>query len=285
MKRRKKKTTFQSKVFKNKRKLAQLIKLASKKTYSAPRLAEIFDCNKKTIFKTLRTNNIFLPNLGRFKSRIYYNKKFFVNLSAISAYWAGFVAADGCLSYKNKSLHIGLNMRDKEHLCKFANAIKTNAKIGYAKSNNSTRINIYSKEIFNSLSNLGITPNKSLNIANINIPNHLTSHFIRGVFDGDGYLGGKKITHIQFFISGNKPFLKRIQSTLINECNINRVKLYPLYPLGTNRGYKLQYTGSQVFKILDFLYNDSTPQTRLDRKYRRALYLRNTFGKAKSIHQ
>ena len=66
-----------SKVFKNKRKLAQLIKLASKKTYSAPRLAEIFDCNKKTIFKTWSRRSTITPDFVGHTISVHNGKKFF----------------------------------------------------------------------------------------------------------------------------------------------------------------------------------------------------------------
>ncbi len=279
MKERKKQRLPQNKVFKNSQKLARLIKLASTKNYSSSKLAGIFNCNKKTIFKALKANSVFLPNLGRFKKRIYCNTDFFVKLSPISAYWAGFIAADGCLSHRGKMLSIGLNRQDAGHLNKFAKAINTNAKIWYTKSNNSVHISIYSEKVFDSLLSLGITPNKSLSIGNVNIPYNLISHFIRGVFDGDGYIGGRKITHIQFFISGNGLFLQQIQNVLVKECGINKVNLYPLYPLDNNKGYKLQYTGSQVFRILNFLYKGSFPKTRLERKYRGMLKLRKKFGK------
>ena len=252
MKERKKQMVLRGKVFRNRQKLARLVKLARSKKYSSPKLAIIFNCNKKTIFKALRANSIFLPNIGRFKKITHCDTEFFATLSPTSAYWAGFIAADGCLSCRGKTLSIGLNRRDIEHLNKFAKAIKTNARIGYVNSNNSVHINISSEKVFDSLSKLGITPNKSLTISNVNIPPHLMSHFIRGVFDGDGYIGGKKVTHIQFFISGNRPFLQRIQDVLVKKCDINKVRLYPLYPLTNNKGYKLQYTGAQVFRILDF---------------------------------
>jgi len=279
MKRRKKQGLRQNKVFRNTHKLARLIKFARTEKYSSSKLAGIFSCNRKTIFKALKTNGVFLPNLGRFKKTIYCDTEFFTKLSPISAYWAGFIAADGCLSYRGKMLSIGLNERDAGHLNKFAKAIKTNAKIWYTQCNNSVHIGIYSEKIFDSLLNLGITPNKSLSIDNVNIPRQLMSHFIRGVFDGDGYIGGRKVTHVQLFISGNRPFLQRIQSILIKECGINKVNLYPLYPLGANKGYKLQYTGSQAFRILNFLYKNSCTRTRLQRKYRRMLDLRKKFGK------
>lgn len=266
---------YQSKIFNTKDKIERLIKLANTNVYSAPRLSKIFNCNKKTIFRVLKENKIILPNIGRFKKRIYVNDNFFSQLNSISAYWAGFIAADGILYNRDKSVTIALNKRDTGHLYKFIKATKSNAQVGCIKSNNSAHVNLYSKPLFNSLIKLGITPNKSLTITHVSLPLSLMSHFIRGVFDGDGWINGRKITHVQLGIAGNKPFLQQIQDILIKRCHINRVKLYPLSQRG--KAYKLQYTGSQIFKILIFLYKDSNNQTRLDRKYRKMLELKKKF--------
>lgn len=267
--------SYQSKVFNTKHKTERLITLANTNTYSAPSLAKIFGCNKKTIFKVLKHNKITLPNLGRFEKKIYANDNFFAKLNPISAYWVGFIAADGILFNRDKSITISLNKRDIKHLYKFIKAVETNAQVGYVKSNNSVRISIYSKPLFNSLVKLGITPNKTLNIRHVNISLSLIPHFIRGLFDGVGWISGRKITHVQFGIAGNRPFLQQIQDALVKNCNINRVKLYPLPP--SEKAYKLQYTGSQVFRILDFLYKKSNRQIRLDRKYKKMLDLKKKF--------
>ena len=103
------------------------------------------------------------------------------------------------------------------------------------------------------------------------------SHFIRGVFDGDGSLSGNKITHIQFQIAGYKPLLRQIQGILVKKCHINKVKIYSLS--GQNKASRVQYTGSQIFKILDFLYKNSTSQTRLERKYKKYLLFKKKFRK------
>lgn len=266
---------YQSKVFNTETKINGVIKLAKTNIYSAPRLAPIFNCDKKTIFRILKANEIILPNLGRFKKRIFSNDDFFINLNPISAYWAGFIAADGTLFDRDKSVTIALNKRDVGHLYKFIQAVKTNAKVGYIKSNNSVHVSIYSKLSFNSLIKLGITPNKSLTIAKVILPSFLMSHFIRGVFDGDGWISGKKVTHIQLGIAGNRPFLQRIQGELIKRCHVNKVEIYPLS--GASKAYKLQYTGSQIFKILDFLYKNSNKEIRLERKYQKTLALSKQF--------
>ena len=267
--------SYQSKIFNTEFKIKRLIKLANTTQYSAPCLAKIFNCDRKVVHRVLKENKITLPNLGRFKKKIYVNDNFFTKLNSVSAYWAGFIAADGVLSNRDKNLSIALNKRDIKHLYKFIKAVKSNAHVGCIKSNNSAHVNLYSKPLFNSLIKLGITPNKSLTITNVSLSQSLMPHFIRGVFDGDGWISGKRITHVQFGIAGNRPFLQQIQDVLVKKCHVNRVKLYPLFPRG--RAFKLQYTGSQIFKILEFLYKKSKPQTRLDRKYQKMLELRKRF--------
>lgn len=266
---------YQSKIFNTKYKIKRLIKLANTNNYSAPRLTRIFNCDKKTIFRVLKQNKITLPNLGQFTKKIYANDSFFTKLNPISAYWLGFIATDGTLSDRDKNVTIALNKRDIGHLYKFVKAVKSNAQVGYIKSNDSVRVSIYSKPLFDSLIKLGITPNKSLTITQVNVASSLMSHFIRGVFDGDGWINGREVTHVQFGIAGNKPFLQQIQDIFIRRCNVNKVRLYPLPPSG--RACRLQYTGSQIFKILNFLYKNSSSQTRLDRKYQGMLDLKKKF--------
>lgn len=270
-------------VFKDYKNLKKLLKLAKTNKYSAPQLAAIFNCNKKLIYGVLNKIGINLPNLGKFKKKYKHNDKFFIKLTPVSAYWLGFIVADGCLylgKRGEKNFYIALNYSDIKHLKNFKKAMKTNAKIRYIKSNKSVHLNFYSVDkIFDSFVKLGVKPNKSLRIENIRIPNGLTSHFIRGVFDGDGSVGGKKITHIQFQIAGYKTLLKQIQNILIKECNVNRVKIYPLSYKNKGAASRLQYTGSQIFRILNFLYKESTSQTRLERKYQKYIMLKKKFRK------
>jgi len=267
------------KVFHEKLKLKKLVNLAKSNKYSAPKLAKIFHCDKKVILGTLNRFGIHLPNLGKFRKKYSCNDRFFVKLNPVSAYWLGFIAADGSLSLKDKGTLISLMKADAGHLQKFLDAIKSNSKIGYVQSNKSAHINIYSNDLFTSLIKLGITPNKSLRIKEVHIPSNLISHFVRGLFDGDGSISGKKVTHIQFQIAGYKPLLRQIQNVLIKRCSVNKVKIYPLLYNREGKAFRLQYTGSQIFRILNFLYKNSTSQTRLERKYKKYLMFKKKFGK------
>jgi len=274
---------YGAKVFKNKIKLKKLLRLAKTNKYSAPKLVKIFNCEKKTILGTLNKFGIHLPNLGRFKKKYICDDNFFIKLNSTSIYWLGFIAADGCLYFDNgghKIFYIALNRSDAEHLRKFKKAIKSNSRICYIKSNNSAHLGFYSSDkIFDSLLKLGVKPNKSLRIENIKVPHGLMSHFIRGLFDGDGSINGKKITHVQFEIAGYKPLLKQIQNTLIKKCGVNKVKIYPLNYKKEGKAFRLQYTGSQIFRILNFLYKNSTSQIRLERKYKKYLMFKKKFRK------
>lgn len=253
--------------------------LAKTKKYSVPYLAKKFHCDRKTIFRILRKADIHVPNLGKFERKIDCNDDFFSRLDKKSAYWLGFIAADGTLSYRDNMVSIGLNKKDRNHLLKFKKAIGTNAKVSSLKSNNSVKISIYSRSLLLSLVKRGITPNKSLNIEKVDVPPRLLTHFIRGVFDGDGTLSGRDRSHIQFSIAGNSVFLEQIQYFLVKNVGVNKTKLYKL---ATGKARKIQYTGSQVFKILDRLYDGSASQTRLERKYKKYLDYRNRFVKSET---
>lgn len=272
-----KKKNFGAKVFRDGLRIDKLILLAKSGKYSVSELATIFKCGKTTLFGIFEKYHISIPNKGRFLKIYHCNDQFFEKLNRVSAYWLGFVAADGALSGKDNGLTIGLMEADVDHLRKFLECIDSDAKISFVKSNNSVHVGIYSKEIFDSLFKLGIKPNKSLRMGNVYIPQHFCNHFVRGLFDGDGSLSGKKVTHVQWQIAGYMPLLKQVQNILVDKCKVNQIKIYHLKK--ESRAFRLQYTGSQIFKILDFMYKDSSDLIRLDRKYQKYLKFKKCFTK------
>jgi hypothetical protein len=136
--------------------------------------------------------------------RVFGNKRLFFDESLFSLdapesfYWAGFIAADGCV-YRNKRgaayLHIGLAEKDIGHLKKFATLIKFEGTIGvstlttgYKAGARACRMSLCSSTIVGDLARFGIIPNKT---ATYKMPewllrHELVNHFMRGYFDGDG---------------------------------------------------------------------------------------------------
>jgi len=271
---------YGAKVFDDEGKINRLFKLARDNKHSSTQLAQIFGCGKTTIFGVLNKFEISLANSGKFKRKYYPAENFFIKLTPKSTYWAGFIVADGCLyskNGKNKVLSIGLSKIDLHHLINFQKAIKNKSKVSYIKSNNSVSVRTCSIAIFDSLISLGIVPNKSFKMGEVKIPDKFMSHFIRGVFDGDGSLSGKKVTHLQVSIAGHVPLLRQIQNVFIKKCGVRKVSLYPASYTDVCTISRLQYTGSQIFRILSFLYKNSTEQTRLKRKYEKYILLKNKF--------
>jgi intein-encoded DNA endonuclease-like protein len=104
-----------------------------------------------------------------------------------------------------------------------------------------------------------------------NIDKQYDSHFIRGVFDGDGYLGivdaGRGYYVYQLTILGEKTFLIDLKKKLPvvykggiqdTKQNIHRLQLI----VGRNK----------ILSLLNFLYTDATIY--LDRKHKKACKIR-----------
>ena len=129
-----------------------------------------------------------------------FNSSFFkAPLNEYSAYWVGFIAADGYISKDYKSIGISLKKDEYEHLKMFNKHLEGNVPVDFrtrkpcifAGKNIPEReqcsIRIYSKEIVCDLLVYGVTPRKSLTLEFPKIENtSLLWCYLRGYFDGDG---------------------------------------------------------------------------------------------------
>ena len=108
------------------------------------------------------------------------------------AYWLGWLWSDGNIRQRGKSyeIKIEIHKNDVYILEHFANAVESNGRIII--KNNSAIFSVYSEEMFLDLNKYGIIPRKSY--ANIapEIPLTFAADFVRGVFDGDGYISKNK---------------------------------------------------------------------------------------------
>jgi len=189
------------------------------------------------------------------------------------AYILGFLYADGYNNTEKREISIVQKIGSEDILYKIKTVLNYSGPIR-SKKTKFLELRIACKEMSDDLSNLGCIKGKSLTLNYPNIPSHLNSHFIRGVFDGDGsiclrYNISKMLNNTerktQFSISGYVPFLKQIQEILSSECNINKNKIIKEKRRKSNIGY-LAYSGCrQCIKIRDYLYKDATIY--MNRKY------------------
>lgn len=177
------------------------------------------------------------------------------------AYWLGFLAADGAITGKNE-VTVSLACVDREHLIEFKNALKSSHPVKnyfYENRHSFCRFSIKSDHMTQSLNRMGIVKRKSLIVRTPDIPKELLKGFYRGYFDGDGSLIiPARNGNITFAISSNLVFLKQYQDYLVQECNVNAIKIYS--DTRSSQGYgDLKYCGKdQVKRILDHFYLDST---------------------------
>ena len=225
-------------------------------SYKMSEICDHFDVSKYKIRKVLLLNNIKSKSSKKYK---YYDDIFEVIDNEEKAYWLGFLYADGYVRKRQYSseLRLKISEKDKEHLIKFKKFMSPdNIKIKNETSGNSrcVKVSINSKKIVSDLINLGCTNNKSKTITMPKIPDNLIDHFIRGYFDGDGWIIIDKNKKPAFgIISGSIEMVKSINNIISERSKIKINKIYN-YKTYYNFTYK-SYT--DIIKISNFLYKKS----------------------------
>lgn len=210
-----------------------------------------------------------------------------------SAYWLGFIYADGYIltnkSDKGTNYELGIELciDDISHLNKF-NSIFGNyykistrkRKMDYVDKLNDRPITnryaetcllrIYSKKIVNDLINNGIVQNKTnSNIFPIINDNDMFLHFLRGYIDGDGTYFIDKKNRIRISIQGNNiECFKFIKEKLERDFNIHSCII-------KDRNCWKFYIGrkKEVLKLMDLMFNNTNIY--LDRKYEKMIEIKN----------
>ncbi|MDP3696736.1 MAG: LAGLIDADG family homing endonuclease [Candidatus Taylorbacteria bacterium] len=203
------------------------------------------------------------------------NEDFFKKWSPEMAYVLGFFAADGnMMRHKNGGCYIELTSNDLEILEKIKKVMDFDNKISLRTRNSgiSYRIQIGSKVLFEDLTKLGFTPNKSKTIKFPRVPTRFMKDFIRGYFDGDGcaHLGkhwAKDRNKLRWvfnmrFCSGSPDFLEDLWRKL-KKSGIEGGYLYDKQ----GKGYDLVFSWKKGISLCKFMYNNVSSDMYLNRKY------------------
>lgn len=226
-------------------------------------LTESYNVCQSSILSILKNNNIEIRDNSHCKRTYAINENYFDNIdSEHKAYWLGFLYADGYNQEERNCVCLGLQKQDKYILKEFLNDLSSNYPIHtvYNKKFNENYYNIRlsNKRISEQLSKHGIVQNKTFISKFPQINDNLISHFIRGLFDGDGCislsLGGVNNDRMYAtfsIINGNELFLNNVKKYL----NINNSSLVKKYKSIFSLSYS-KYV--EIENIYNLLYKDAT---------------------------
>ena len=208
------------------------------------------------------------------------------------AYWLGFLLADGCIiENKNKGdnnkEHINYNVtvrlgdKDKEHVYKFARflrypeetldeVIKPCYGVAYDRHNLCWVIDVCCSEMCKDLQKYNITPRKSLyEKPYIFDSEGLQLNYIRGIIDGDGWIGKPTTRDKRMGVVGSKEVCDYIcnffQKYYPHKMTFSKPKAYSK-KIGKSLYYWQTTCADGTKNVLELLYpEDATIY--LDRKY------------------
>lgn len=195
-----------------------------------------------------------------------YDKYYFYDINTLEkAYWLGFITADGYVNQDKSFFHFHLGQKDVEHLEKFKQAISAidipiKQTIHAITGKCIVSFTVNGKEFINGLNKHGITNRKSMHEEPSSlVPIEFYRDYIRGLWDGDGYISKKRIG---FCSSYN--MCAWVQKQLMLNCAV------PYTKIGFDSNiYRLTITKGKN-NVLKWLYYSNSKSISLYRKYKDA---------------
>ena len=173
------------------------------------------------------------------------------------AYILGFFIADGTVATDTQM--ISFSQKERYILENIRTELNSNHII--TKNNSGVYLlNLNSKVMKRDLIELhGVTPNKSNKIRFPKVPDEYLSHFIRGYFDGDGYINYKQYTIT--FVGGSRLFMTDLIHILKEKGFQPQLQIQ-------GKNYRVHIRGRRSIQLFsNWIYKDKSKELYLIRKY------------------
>ena len=176
-------------------------------------------------------------------------------LGVCALYWAGVLAADGCVCLSGAGQKcVGFTSKDRSFVEDFRRFLLSDLKVKELRGA-IFQLDVYSTQLFDDLVALGITPRKSLNLK---VVGELSASpdFWRGAVDGDGCIHWQGNTPVVVLSSSSIAFAGQFQEF----CGCIGVKSARYVVSGTGSkhpGYQVRISGCVCRLLLEFLYRPS----------------------------
>lgn len=230
-------------------------------------LAKDFHVTVNTILNRLRRQGIAIRNNSDCRRRFALDEFAFSRITPESAYWIGFLMADGSIA--GNAIRLELAVKDISHIEKFRTFLKSEHKIAIQsrvrKYNNAKKkyitglFIVCSDRLSEDLGKLGVVPRKTFT-ATVAPPLAMSPDFWRGVIDGDGCLYMHQSKYPAITLTGSGP--------LVTQFITFAKRASPLLAAGLVKQagvFQFHATGRPAIPIISVLYKDAS--VFLDRKF------------------
>lgn len=228
-------------------------------------VARLANCSQNSVLRILKDYGIKSKPSSSYRKYNFDTTYFETIDTEDKAYFLGLLYADGCNFIKGGNICLGLGEQDIHILEDFKRYIQYTGEVKIIECTHKMKsrmcdLRINSKHLSAQLVKLGISSPKSLTLefpTEEQVPYHLTHHFIRGFFDGDGCISKSGNLPI-FSITSTLQFLESIQHFLMEECGLNKTKISRTNGEDKNT-FTMTYAGTHNCKrIRDYLYKEAT---------------------------
>lgn len=238
---------------------------------SQNKCAKFFNISQSQVGIILRKNSVIIRNISEGLRKFKVNNDYFEKIdSKDKAYFLGLLIADG--NNEVKGFRLQLKESDKDILDIFKEKINYTGNLLFVKSKNikhssSYLLRINSEKLAKDLSKLGCIPAKSHHTYFPDIPEEFHSHFIRGVFDGDGcahIIKKNKSKLISF--PGSPLLISQIQNIICEQCSVKKGKIYNRTVVHSS----FNFISKNALIVRDWIYKDCE-NLKIIRKYEKLI--------------
>jgi transcriptional regulator with XRE-family HTH domain len=233
-------------------------------------IAEELGRSQSSISQILIRNNI-ETRVGKKVKYTDINIAFFREInSEESAYFLGFMYADGCVQTKNRQYMATLKLKSNDQVIleRFRDIMSPSSPILSDRSQDQAIFRTNQKVICEQLIELGCVPNKSLILEfPTKVPNELIRHFLRGYSDGDGSIYSTRYQkspihklRIDYYwaITSTKQFCQATAQLLKEKLGVNCSRTLSHPKLNQTTTALIVSGNLQSMKVLNWLYQDAT---------------------------
>lgn len=236
-------------------------------------IGRMYHLSDKSVAEIFRNNNVYIKTYSEINQIYTLNENYFDAIDTHNkAYLLGWLWSDGHNSEKNHII-ISLQESDKHILEFFNKELESNRPIKYLDRSSDTdfnrknqyRLTITNKHMSDSLRKLGMNHDKGLTAKfPNNLPAEFYSSFIKGYFEGDGFVS-KNPKECRMNFTGTIWVCEEIQRILKDQINVNSYLTIPHNKVDKPTRTLVVAGRNQVKKVLDYIYQDS--EYKLQRKY------------------